>query len=242
MALEARLAGYETARRTSRVNRGEAPSFTIALRPARSPDPEPAVLLVPDGEPRPLWTGAGLGAWSVAGGGWNISDPKRKAWLEGVEKDEPASVLRGQSSALGLARLDLARFVQEAPGWRLEWQMIGEGRGTGNTVLVEMQFAVPESGTALVLGIDDQAAYLGTRDGASKALTRTHGLKDAAANRPHTFVVEFHGDVFLASVDGKRVGAVAAPKDLPAARTIRAAVEGGAGFFSDITVTRLKRP
>ncbi len=242
LRIELRLEGFETESRSLAVARGTMPPLVVAMKPARAPDPEPAVRLVPDGDPRPLWTGAGLGAWSVGAGQWGLSDPRKKVVLEGEERDEPAAVLRGQSTALGFARLDLDRFTKGAPGWRLEWQMIGARRGTGNTALVEMQFAVLESGTALVLGIDDQAAYLGTRDGASKALARTHWRKDVPANRPHTFVVEWHGDVFVASVDGLRLGAVAAPKDLPAARTLRAAVEGGVGFFSDISVARMRRP
>jgi hypothetical protein len=151
-------------------------------------------------------------------------------------------MLRGKSAGLGTARLDLANFVKGADGWRLQWQMIGEGRKNGNTTRVEMQFAVREGGSSLVLGIDDQNAYLGARDGASGELVRTHRWKDVPANQPHTFAVEFHGDVFVAFVDGKRAGAVAAPKDLAADRRIRAAVEGGTGFFSDIEVARMRRP
>ena len=236
------LEGYEPEVRTIWVKTDTPPVFTFPLRPARSPDPEPAVSLVPDGDPSPLWTGTGLREWSVGSGQWGLSDPSRKAILEGEEKAEPAAVLRGASNGLGFARLDLAKFVKGAAGWRLEWQMIGAGRTGGNAALVEMQFAVLGTGSALALGLDEQAAYLGARDGASKALTRSHWTKDAEANRPHTFAVECHGDVFLAFVDGKRIGSVACPKDLPESLTIRAAVEGGAGFFSDMTVQRLRRP
>jgi serine/threonine-protein kinase len=240
---ELRLAGYGTEKRTLSVKRDAVPSFRVGLKPAAPPDPEPAVVLVPAGDPRPLWTGAGLGAWSGAGGGeWTVSDPETKTLLEGVEKPEPAAVLRGKSTSLGAARLDLAGFVRGADGWRLQWQMIGAGRRNGNTARVEMQFAVLESGSSLVLGIDDQDAYLGTRNGAAGELVRTHRMQGPAASAPHTFTVVFHGDVFVASVDGKRVGSAAAPKDLSAGRTIRVAVEGGVGFFSDIELTRMKRP
>ncbi len=239
---EFRLEGYGPGKQTLWVKRGEVPSFRVELKPTAPPDPEPAVVLVPAGDPRPLWTGAGLGAWSGAGGEWTVSDPEAKALLEGEEKPEPAAVLKGKSASLGAARLDLAGFVRGADGWRLQWQMVGAGRRNGNTARVEMQFAVLESGSSLVLGIDDQDAYLGTRNGAAGDLVRTHRVRGPAASAPHTFTVDFHGDVFVAAVDGKRVGSVAAPKDLSAARTIRVAVEGGVGFFSDIELTRLKKP
>jgi serine/threonine protein kinase len=238
---EVRLEGYETRKEILWVERDRPPTFLLSLKPAAPPDPEPAVTLVPDGDPRPLWTGTGLGRWSGAGGEWTVSDPGRKAVLEEKEQDEPPAMLRGRSPGLGTARLDLANLVKGADGWRLQWQMIGEGRRTG-TVLVEMQFAVRESGTALVLGIDDQNVYIGTRDGATGALKRVRTWKDVPANRPHSFAVEFHGDVFVAYVDGKKAGSAAAPKDLSSDRTIRAAVEGGAGYFSDIEILRLRKP
>jgi serine/threonine protein kinase len=240
LVVELRLDGYETERTSLWVRRDAALKFPITLRAAKPKDPVPAVLLVPDGDPLPLWTG-NVSAWSAAGGEWNRSDPKRTAVLGGKEQPEPAGKLKGKAADLGLTRYDLARRVEGAPGWRLEWQMTGESRRTG-TVLVEMQFAVLESGTALVLGIDDQGAYLGSRDGASQALDRTRTLKDAAAGEPHTFAVELHGDVFVATVDRKPLGAVAAPPGVVAARTIRAGVQGGAGYFSDIFLTRLRKP
>jgi hypothetical protein len=120
--------------------------------------------------------------------------------------------------------------------------MFGEGRLSGGPARVEMHFAVRRNGEALVLGVDEQDAYLGVRDVASGALRRTHRLEGVAAGAPHTFAVACHGDVFVATVDGRRAGAVAVPADLVPEGTIRAAVEGGAGYFSDILLHPLRRP
>jgi serine/threonine protein kinase len=213
-----------------------------AGQPARAPDPAPAVRLVPDGDPRPLWTGAALGAWSPAGGEWGVSDPERKGWIEGKEAPEPVAHLRGKRDVLGRARLDLARRTEGAAGWRLEWQMLGESRRTGAVVRTEVQFAVASDGAALVLGIDDQGAYLGTRDAAAGTLERTHRLPSVEPGARHAFAVDNHGDVFVATVDGRPLGAVKVPAGLAPQGTIHAAVEGGVGYFSDIALTRLKRP
>ena len=211
----------------------------VAAVPA---DPVPAVRLVPDGDPRPLWTGAALGAWSPAGGEWGVSDPSRKGWIEGVEQAEPVAHLRGKRDALGKARLDLASRTKGAAGWRLEWQMLGERRRTGAVVRTEVHFAVRSDGSALVLGIDDTGAYLGSRAPDGGGLQRTHRLATAEPGQRHSFSVENHGDVFVATVDGKPLGAVPVPADLVPEGTIHAAVEGGVGYFSDIALTRLKRP
>jgi serine/threonine-protein kinase len=231
--LELRLDGYQPLKRVVALPQGGGPPLpTFRLETVPLPDPEPAVRLVPDGEPRPLWTGASLGAWSTVAGEWTVSDPA---------KSEPPANLRGKSASLGMARVDLERFVRGADGWKVEWQMVGEARRTG-TVRTEMHFAVRENGEALVLGIDDQDVYLGRRDTATGELVRTHRLVGIEAGQRHTFVATSHGDVFLLFVDKKRVGSVAVPKDLLPARTIRAAVEGGVGFFSDVFVTRMKKP
>ena len=106
----------------------------------------------------------------------------------------------------------------------------------------EIHFAVRRGGEALVLGIDDQDVYLGRRDPVSGELVRTHRVKGVEPGYRHTFTVECHGDVFEATVDRKMVGAVAMPDDLVENRTIRAVVEGGIGYFSDVFVTRMKKP
>ncbi|HEU4394915.1 MAG TPA: serine/threonine-protein kinase, partial [Planctomycetota bacterium] len=206
------------------------------------PDPVPAVRLVPDGDPRPLWTGAALGAWSPAGGEWGVSDPARSGWIEGTERPEPAAHLRGKRDALGRARLDLARRTEGAAGWRLEWQMLGESRRAGAVVRTEVHFAVGADGSALVLGIDDQGAYLGSRAPDGGGLRTSHRLPSVGPGARHALAVENHGDVFVATVDGKPLGAVKVPAGLAPQGTIHAAVEGGVGYFSDIALTRLKRP
>src|SRR5258706_6181776 len=79
---ELRLDGYAPEKQMFWVELGKVPTFRVALKPAAPPDPSPAVLLVPDGDPRPLWTGASLGAWSAASGEWTVSDPEEKVLLD----------------------------------------------------------------------------------------------------------------------------------------------------------------
>jgi predicted Ser/Thr protein kinase len=239
LALELRLAGHRPLVRT--VSHSGTPIPAFRLEPLPPPDPVPAVRLVLDGDPRPLWTGV-AGSWSAAAGEWGVSNPERKGWIENEEKPEPAANLKGKHVGLGMARYDLPAPVRSAPGWRLEWQMLGEGRRTGGIVRTEFHFAVRQGGEALVLGIDDQDVYLGRRDPANGELVRTHRLPGIEPGYRHTFAVECHGDVFEATVDRKKVGAVAVPTDLVPQRTVRAAVEGGIGYFSDIFVTRMKKP
>jgi len=164
-------------------------------------------------------------------------------WIEGKEQPEPPANLRGQSAGLGRARLDFTRWVKDAPGWRLEWQMLGEARRRGESVRTEMQFGRRAGGRPLVLGIDDAGAWLGTRDPEAKdALERTHLRAGVQPGVRHTFVVENHGDVVVASVDGERIGSVEVPAGLAPVAAAVAAVEGGVGYFSDVLLQRLRRP
>ena len=237
-----RLEGFRPLERLLEVEREGKRAFTFPLEALPPPDPVPAAELVPQGRPRPLWMGDSMGDWNPRKNSWSTSDPAKKAWIEGEERSQPPNLLRGAGKGLGWARLNTATMVKDAPGWRLEWQMFGEGRRSGGVARVEMHFAVRRTGEALALGIDDQDVYLGVRDTNSGTLVRTHHLAGVAAGAGHTFVVANHGDAFVATVDGRKVGAVKVPADLVPEGTIHAAVEDGAGYFSDILLQALKRP
>jgi hypothetical protein len=245
-ALRLVLAGHLPFERTVPIPRGGGAIPEFRLEAERAPDPEPAVRLERHGGPKPIWEGKGLGLWTPAGGEWRESDPGRTAWIEGAERPESAALLRGDARGadLVLARADVASIVRDAPGWILEWQMFAEKGGPGAPARMELLLSTPGAdgaGPALAVGVDGEGAYLGRRGtGTGALLSRTHAMAGVDPALRHTFVVENHGDVAIVTVDGKRLGAVAVPGGL--APVVHAAVGGGAGYFSDMTLGRLRRP
>jgi predicted Ser/Thr protein kinase len=234
--LEATAGGYRPISTLLDVARGGPRTFRFTLEPVPR-DPEPAVLLERTGDEIPLWT-VSLGAWSGEAGEWSLSDADAKARFADGETTQPPSNLRGLAKA-GVVATTLRRApasIRGTAGWRLACEAVGERRATGETARVELQFAEGGDGWVLVLGLDDQEAYLGRRNRASGELRRTHALRGPVAGAPHTLVVENHGGVLLGFVDGKRVGSVAAPAGMAADLPFRLAVEGGVGYFSGITL------
>jgi hypothetical protein len=163
--------------------------------------------------------------------------------LDGAKAKEPPALLRGQAaSSIARTERDVTRMVTGAPGWRLELAMVGAGRSAGETSRVEVHFGLARDERALVIGVDDQGAYMGRRDPSTGALERTHGLKGIASNQVHTFVVENHGGVYRGFVDKKPLGALAAPEQPAEGIVLRLAVEYGVGFFSDILLQKMAAP
>jgi len=240
LAFELRREGFKPLARTVQVRAGEdGQRFPFRLEPLPPPDPVPARLLKPAGDPSPLWNG-NLGPWKLVGA-WRLAEPERRCILGGEEKPEPAGSLRGsRASALASAERALPPAFREAAGWKIEWQMIGERARGGSTARVELHFAEGPGGTQLALGIDDEGAYLGRRDLASGSLERTHGDARAKAGAPHSLVVENHGGVFLASVDGRPLGAVKGADPAPGRPFLRLTVEDGAGYFSDLQAWKME--
>lgn len=237
LSLEARAPGRRPAISTFTVEKREGQRFLLTL-----PEPDPVARrdLVAAGNPRPLWTGASLDGWRFDGGGrWGASDPKQKAFLAGVEGPEPASLLRGSGEGIPFLRRPLAPLLGKAAAWKLEWQMFGEQRPGAAPTRVEMQVSGAKDGSLLVLGVDGAGAYLGRRDAAG-ALERTHSSPAVKGGERHTFTLLFDGTVHAAEVDGKPLGAAVAPAGGAADPSLRLAVEGGTGFFSDFDFLPLK--
>ena len=134
--------------------------------------------------------------------------------------------LKGISSHEARHLLSLADYLVKKSVW-----IIG-GDGWAYDIGYGGLDHVMASGRNVNILVLDTEVYSNTGGQASKSTPRAAVAKFAAQGKSLPkkdlgMIAMSYGNVFVATVDGKKVGAVAVPGDMSAERTVRAAVEGG---------------